>query len=340
MEQQADSGRKTALITGGSGQDGAYLTKLLLEKGCRVVITTRSAAPDRALDNLHRLGVTATGQVVVKTLALEDDKGVQAFLEALAPDEIYHLAGQSSVGRSFARPKETFTGTAVGCLNLLEAVRVLGLPVRFLNASSGDCFGDTGGMAATEDTLFQPRSPYAAAKAASFWQTRIYREAYGIHACSAILFNHESPLRPEQFVTGKIIHTVVDIAAGRASELRLGSIEIQRDWGWAPEYVEGMWKMVRQDEPEDCILATGKTFALREFVEQAFAFFGLNWRKYTVADSGLLRPADILIVRADPGRAARRLGWKAAFTMPDVVRRMIEDRLLHEPSASRVGLAE
>jgi GDPmannose 4,6-dehydratase len=325
METAASvSGRKTALITGGSGQDGAYLTSLLLKKGYFVVITTRSAEPETALANLHRLGPFERERVAIKTLSLEDDRAIVAFLESLAPDEIYHLAGQSSVGLSFARPKETFVSIAVSCQNLLEGLRVLGLPTRFFNASSGDCFGDTGGVAAIESTPFQPRSPYAIAKASSFWQTRTYREAYGVYACSALLFNHESPLRPECFVTGKIIQTVRDIAVGRASKLHLGNIDIQRDWGWAPEFVEGMWEMLQQDAPDDFILATGKTFALREFVEQAFACFGLDWRQYTISDPGLLRSVDVLISKADPVHAKQCLGWKAESAMPEIVRLMLE----------------
>jgi len=328
------SGRKKALITGGSGQDGAYLTNLLLAKGYSVVITTRGLDPVTALANLHRLGPFDGDQVEIKTLSFLDYKETVAFLEALAPDEIYHLAGQSSVGLSFAMPKETFASIAASCQNLLEALRVLGLPARFFNASSGDCFGDTGGVAATESTPFRPRSPYAVAKASSFWQTRTYSEAYGIYACSALLFNHESHLRPERFVTSKIIRTAMKIAAGCATELRLGNIDIQRDWGWAPEFVEGMWKMLQQDVPDNYILATGKTFALREFVEQAFAYFELDWQQYTVSDSGFLRPIDVLISRADPLHAEQHLGWKAESAMPDVVRLMIESELVLTGSPS------
>lgn len=336
MEKRVTTSGKTALITGGTGQDGAYLASLLLEKGYRVVITTRQADSAKALANLRRIGPPEMERVGVKTLFLQDFEEVLGFLERLAPDEIYNLAGQSSVGISFEKPRETFASIAVVCQNLLEAMRVLGLPSRLLNASSGDCFGDTGGVAATETTPFQPLSPYAVAKASAFWQVRTYREAYGMQACSGILFNHESPLRPEHFVTSKIIRTVVDIAAGRASELRLGNIDIQRDWGWAPEFVEGMWRMLQQDEPEDYILATGKTFALREFVKQAFALLGLDWHKHTVCDSsGLLRPTDILISKADPGKADRLLGWKARAAMPEVVQLMIEAELLHQSTAGK-----
>ena len=329
MKQVVATGEKTALITGGTGQDGVYLTRLLLEKGYRVVITTRRRSPPDSLADLHRLGSPQGAQVEVKTLLLEDFEAVLAFLEVLVPHEIYNLAGQSSVARSFAKPRETFTGITLGCQNLLEAVRVLGLPARFFNASSGDCFGDTAGVVAMENTPFHPLSPYAVAKASACWQTKTYRDAYGLHASSAILFNHESPLRPERFVTRKIIRAAVDIAAGCSSELCLGNLDIQRDWGWAPEFVEGMWRMLQQDEPDDYIFATGKTFALREFVVHAFTLLVLDWQKYTVADSGLLRPSDILVSRADPGKAERVLGWKARIAMPEVVRLMIEAELLH-----------
>lgn len=332
MEKTLATGQRTALITGGTGQDGAYLASLLLEKGYRVVITTRQADQGNALANLHRLGVAQGVEVI--TLFLQDFEEVFEVLKAFAPEEIYNLAGQSSVGLSFANPRETFAGIALGCQNLLEGVRVLGLPVRLFNASSGDCFGDTGGLAAKETSPFQPLSPYGVAKASAFWQVKAYREAYGMHVSSGILFNHESPLRPERFVTGKIIRTVVNIAAGLASELRLGNLDIQRDWGWAPEFVEGMWRMLQQDVPDDYILATGKTFTLREFVEQAFSLVGLDWQQYTLSDPGLLRPTDILISRGDPGKAEQRLKWKARVAMPDVVRLMVEAELLR---ASAMG---
>lgn len=322
--------RRKALIIGISGQDGAYLAKLLLDKGYEVVGTSRDAQT-ASFASLVRLGIRE--KVLVESMSLNDFRSVIQVLSKIEPDEIYNLAGQSSVWLSFQMPVETFESIGIGCLNLLESLRFLKLPAKLYNASSSECFGNTNGQPATESTPFHPRSPYATAKAAAFWQTANYREAYGLFACSGIFFNHESPLRPDRFVTRKIIKAVVEIADGRSSSLSLGNIDIQRDWGWAPEFVEGMWLMLQQDKPDDYILATGQTFALREFVEHAFSFFGLEWQKYTQSDSAFLRPTDILISRADPGKAAQCLGWKATVAMPDVVRLMIEAELHYESPA-------
>lgn len=322
--------QRKALIIGISGQDGAYLAKLLLAKGYEVVGTSRDAQT-ASFASLVRLGIR--DKVLVESMSLNDFRSVIQVLSKIEPDEIYNLAGQSSVWLSFQMPVETFESIGIGCLNLLESLRFLKLPAKLYNASSSECFGNTNGQPATESTPFHPRSPYATAKAAAFWQTANYREAYGLFACSGIFFNHESPLRPDRFVTRKIIKAVVEIAAGRSSSLSLGNIDIQRDWGWAPEFVEGMWLMLQQNKPDDYILATGQTFALREFVEYAFSFFGLEWQKYTQSDSAFLRPTDILISRADPGKAAQCLGWKATVAMPDVVRLMIEAELHDESPA-------
>ncbi len=313
-----------ALIIGISGQDGAYLARFLLDKGYEVVGTSRDARTV-SLANLDAVGVGR--KVRVESMALTDFPCVVDVLRKVRPDEIYNLAGQSSVGLSFELPLETFAGIALGSSNLLEAIRFLRLPVKLFNASSSECFGDIGDQPASEATPFQPRSPYASAKAAAFWQTANYRAAYGLFACSGILFNHESPLRSDRFVTRKIVKTVVEIAAGRASRLSLGNIDIRRDWGWAPEFVEGMWLMLQQDAPDDYILATGKSVALREFVEHAFAALGLDWRQYTVSDPALLRPTDLPVSRADAAKAERRLGWKAKVVMPEVAALMVEAEL-------------
>jgi len=312
---------KKALIIGISGQDGSYLGKLLLEKGYEVWGTSRDAQIS-FFGNLHRLGIRE--QVRVESMGLNDFRSVIQVLSKISPDEIYNLAGQTSVGFSFEQPVETFESITIGTLNLLEALRFLRLPAKLYNASSSECFGNTNGDAATETTPFRPRSPYAAAKAAAFWQTANYREAYGIFACSGILFNHESPLRPKRFVTQKIVKTAVDIAAGRCSELKLGNIDIARDWGWAPEYVEAMWLMLQQDEPEDYIVATGKTHSLRDFVKQVFAHLDLEWQQYTSSDSKFLRPTDIIISRAQPLKAERILNWRARSDMHDVARLMVD----------------
>ena len=312
---------KKALITGISGQDGAYLARLLLEKGYRVFGTSRDAAAS-PFSNLERLGLRE--RVELLTMPPHDPARVTALLEQLRPDEIYNLAGQSSVGLSFARPRETIADIVQSDLNLLEAVRVLALPTRIFNASSGECFGDTGGTPADETTPFNPNSPYASAKAASCWQTRVYRRAYGIFACSGLLYNHESPLRPEGFVTRKIIDGALNIAARRETRLTLGNIDIERDWGWAPEYVEAMWLMLQQEKPTDFVIATGHSYPLREFVATAFSLLGLDWREHTSSDPTLLRPGEAPICRADPSRAARVLGWRAKKTMPEVVAAMLK----------------
>jgi GDPmannose 4,6-dehydratase len=227
------------------------------------------------------------------------------------------------VGLSFQQPVETLESISVGTLNLLEAIRIVEQPIRFYNASSGECFGDTGGHAANEDTPFRPRSPYAVAKAAAFWEAANYREAYGLYACSGILYNHESPLRPERFVTRKIVASACRIADGNTERLHLGNLDIERDWGWAPEYVEAMWLMLQQDEPRDYVIATGKVSKLEDFGELAFREFGLNWKDHVETDPAFLRPTDLSRGLGDPSLAAKKLGWKARYAMPDVVRMMI-----------------
>ncbi len=319
--KQKTNSAKKALIIGISGQDGSFLSKLLLEKGYEVWGTSRDAQMS-SFRNLHQLCIR--NLVRVESMSLNDFRSVIQVLKKIAPDEIYNLAGQTSVGLSFEQPVETFESITIGTLNLLEALRFLKLPAKLYNASSSECFGNTNGDAATEQTPFRPRSPYAAAKAAAFWQTANYREAYEIFACSGILFNHESPLRPMRFVTQKIVKTAVDIANGRCTELKLGNIDIARDWGWAPEYVEAMWLMLQQDQPEDYIVATGKTYSLRDFVQQVFAHLNLDWQKYTSFDSDFLRPTDILISRANPSKAESRLGWCARYDMQDVARMMVD----------------
>jgi GDPmannose 4,6-dehydratase len=313
-----------ALIIGVSGQDGSYLANLLYKEGYEVWGTSRDAQIS-SFRNLHQFGIRE--QVRVESMSLNDFRSVIQVLSKITPNEIYNLAGQTSVGLSFEQPMETFESITIGTLNLLEALRFLKLPARLYNASSSECFGNTNGDAATETTPFRPRSPYAAAKAAAFWQTANYREAYGIFACSGILFNHESPLRPERFVTQKIVKTAVNIASGRASELKLGNIDIERDWGWAPEYVEAMWLMLQQDRPDDYVVATGKTYSLRDFVQQVFSHLNLDWQQYTSNDSGLLRPTDILISKAEPSKAYRFLGWRAGHEMHDVARMMVDAEL-------------
>ena len=312
---------RRALICGVSGQDGAYLARHLLSKGYEVVGTSRDAGMS-SFRNLKRLGID--GRIQVESMALTDFRSVFQALRKTQADEVYNLAGQSSVGLSFQQPVETLESIALGTLNLLEAIRLVERPIRFYNAGSSECFGDTHGVAATEETPFRPRSPYAVAKSAAFWEVSNYREAYGIFACSGILYNHESPLRPERFVTRKVVAAACRIATGSTEKLHLGDVSIERDWGWAPEYVEAMWMMLQADEPADYVIATGEVHSLENFVDLAFRQVGLEWREHVVLDSSLLRPTDLRRGLGDPSLAARKLGWRARSKMPDVVRMMVE----------------
>lgn len=312
---------RTALIFGVSGQDGAYLAQFLLGRGYEVVGASRDAQSG-AFSNLERLGIRDKVRMV--SVALNDFRSVLHVLRQVRPDEAYNLAGQSSVALSFEQPVETLESISVGTLNLLEGIRFLNQPVRLYNAGSGECFGDTADSAADENSAFRPRSPYAVAKAAAFWEVANYREAYGLYACSGIVFNHESPLRPERFVTQKIVHAACRIADGRQKLLKLGDLSIKRDWGWAPEYVDAMWRMLQRERPSDYVLATGQTNSLEDFVAEAFRIVGLDWRAHVEVDRSLLRPTELKVGRANPERARKELGWSADAKMRDVVRRMVE----------------
>jgi len=226
------------------------------------------------------------------------------------------------VGLSFDQPVETLESHAVATLNLLESLRFMKLPARFYSAGSSECFGDTGGAAANEETPFRPRSPYGVAKATAFWEVANYREAYGLFACTGILFNHESPLRPERFVTQKIVRSAARIASGSGERLRLGNLDVARDWGYAPEYVQAMHLMLQASDPQDYVIATGVTHTLERFVAMAFDHFGLDWREHVDTDSGLFRPSDIRISRGDPSRALARLAWEAKTGLHGVVTSM------------------
>lgn len=315
-----DEKPKKALIVGVSGQDGAYLAKFLLGKGYEVYGTSRDAQTS-SFRNLGRLGIR--DRVHTESMAPNDFRSVLQTLVKVDPDELYNLAGQSSVGLSFQQPVETLESISIGTLNFLEVIRFLERPIRFYNAGSSECFGDTGGAAADEMTPFRPRSPYAVAKAAAFWEVANYREAYGLFVCSGILFNHESPLRPERFVTRKIVASACRIAGGSEEILRLGDISIARDWGWAPEYVEAMWLMLQQDQPDDFVIATGQTHTLEEFAACVFSSLGLDWREHVVTKPSLFRPTDISVSRGNPAKARERLGWLAQYRMADVVKMMV-----------------
>lgn len=318
---------KKALICGISGQDGSYLARLLLEKQYEVFGTSRDAQVSQ-FSNLARLGIR--DRIHFLSMAVNDFRSVLQVLNQVQPDEIYNLAGQSSVGLSFDQPLETVESIAIGTFNLLEAIRFTKRPIKFYNACTSECFGDTEKMAADESTPFRPRSPYAIAKAAAFWAVLNYCDAYDLFACSGILFNHESPLRPERFVTKKIIATACRISRGSKEKLRLGNITIRRDWGWAPEYVVAMWMMLQQNKPDTYIIATGETYSLEKFTETAFTYLDLDWKEHTVIDSHLLRPADIAVGRANPRKAAEGFGWQANHKMGHVVKMMIDAELANE----------
>ncbi len=317
---EGERSAQRALICGVSGQDGAYLARFLLAKGYEVFGTSRDAQMS-GFENLRRLGIHE--RVNFESMAVTDFRSVLQAIRKTMPTEIYNLAGQSSVSLSFQQPVETLESIGLGTLNLLEAMRFIDSPVRFYNAGSSESFGDTGGVAATEETPFRPRSPYAVAKAAAFWEVANYREAYGLFACSGILYNHESPLRPARFVTRKVVAAASRIAAGSSESLRLGNLDVERDWGWAPEYVEAMWLMLQQEKPGDYVIATGEYNRLSDFVELAFREVGLDWKNHVVLDPAFFRPTDLRRGLGDPSLAEERLGWKAKFRMKDVVRMMV-----------------
>lgn len=311
---------KVALVCGVSGQDGTYLAKLLLDKGYEVWGTSRDA-PGASFRNLEILGI----RNMIRTISLvpEDFRTVFLAIKKSRPDEIYYLAGQSSVGLSFEQPAETIQSTVLGVLNVLEACRLVDHPIRLYHAGSSECFGETHGQPADETTPFKPSSPYAVAKASAHWLLDNYRNAYGVYACTGILFNHESPLRPARFVTQKIITTAQRIADGSREKLQLGRLDIQRDWGWAPEYVDAMWRMLQQDTAGDYVIATGQTHSLEEFVATTFQYLGLDWIQHVQQVPELLRPTDPLVIAGNPQKAYAELDWKAHKTMPEIIAAML-----------------
>ena len=316
---------KSALVCGVSGQDGAYLAKLLCDRNYRVIGTTRDVS-DANLFRLEALGIA--GAVEPIELDLGDFSATLAILSETQPDEVYALASQSSVGRSFEAPDETLTSIVQGTQNLLEALRMIGPGPRLFHASSSECFGDLNGVAARENTPFRPRSPYGAAKAWAHHMVATYRESYGLFMANGILFNHESPLRSARFVTRKVTQAARRIASGRAERLQLARVDVVRDWGWAPEYVEAMWLMLQQSEPEDFVLATGESRPLSDFVAAAFAALGLDWRDHVDSQPARGRPSDPVWSGGDPSRAAEELGWRAHTLMPQVARLMAESEAM------------
>lgn len=310
---------KTALICGVGGQDGAYLAQFLLSRGYRVVGTSRDAHSGRH-HNLAALGIH--GQVGIESMAVNDFRSVLQVLAKIRPNEIYNLAGQSSVSLSFEQPVETLESIGTGTLNLLEGIRFLDPSMRLYSAGSSECFGNTGQAPADESTPFRPRSPYAVAKACAANLVANYREAYQLFACTGLLFNHESPLRPRRFVTRKIVEAAYRIHAGLESHVTLGNLDISRDWGWAPDYVEAMWLLLQRETPLDVVIATGRTVSLEYFVKSAFGYFQLDWKRHVLQDKALLRPSDIAYSAANIALATTELGWTARHSVDDVVRSM------------------
>lgn len=316
--------QKKAVIIGISGQDGGYLALQLLKKGYLVYGTSRDVEAC-SFDSLRALGIIE--KINLCSLSLTDFRSVLENLTKIEPDEVYNLAAQSSVRMSFEQPTETLESISVATLNILEVLRFAGLKAKFYNACSSECFGNTNGFAANEETPFRPRSPYAVAKAAAFWKVTTYRESYGLFACSGILFNHDSPLRPERFVTQKIVVSAVRIKKGLQNKLHLGDLSISRDWGWAPDYVDAMWRMLQQKQPEDFVIATGVANRLEEFVETVFSSLNLNWRDHVIRDHSLDRPSDLQSSLGDASKAKTTLGWCATKYMHEVASLMVKHQI-------------
>jgi len=311
--------QKTALITGVTGQDGSYLAEFLLEKGYRVVGMVRRTSTV----NFDRIKHVQDHIEIVQGDLL-DQSSLMEIIRAYQPDEVYNLAAQSFVPTSFSQPVLTGEFTALGVTRLLEAIRHVKPDARFYQASSSEMFGKVVEVPQRETTPFYPRSPYGVAKVYGHWITVNYRESYGMFACSGILFNHESPRRGLEFVTHKVTHAAARIKLGLQRELRLGNLEARRDWGYAGDYVRGMWLMLQQDQPDDYVLATGETHSVRELCEVAFGHVGLDWRDYVVVDPKHYRPAEVDLLIGDASKARRVLGWEPSVNFEQLVRMMVD----------------
>ena len=316
---------KRAFITGITGQDGSYLAELLLLKGYEVhgLIRRASTFNTARIDHLYLDSHNPDAKMFLHYGDLSDGARLVSLLGELKPDEVYNLAAQSHVRVSFDEPEHTGDTTGVGCMRMLEAVRMSGIHTRFYQASSSEMFGASP-PPQNEETQFYPRSPYGAAKVYSYWVTKNYREAYGMFAVNGILFNHESPRRGETFVTRKITRAVARIKAGLESEIYLGNLDSIRDWGYAAEYVEGMWRMLQVDEPDDFVLATGGNFTVRDFLETAFTHAGLNWEDHVKFDERYLRPTEVDALVGDASKAEAKLGWKATVDTGELARIMVD----------------
>ena len=316
---------KKAIITGITGQDGSYLAELLLSKGYEVhgLIRRSSTFNTDRIDHIYQDPHEQNQRLVLHYADLTDGSRLVTLLNEIQPDEVYNLAAQSHVRVSFDEPEYTGDVTGLGTIRLLEAIRALGLTTRFYQASSSEMFGATP-PPQNEDTPFYPRSPYGVAKVYSFWITKNYREAYGLFATNGILFNHESPRRGDTFVTRKITRAVARIAAGEQSELFMGNLDSVRDWGYAPEYVDAMWRMLQHDTPEDFVVATNTAFTVRDFLELSFGHVGLDWEKYVKFDERYIRPTEVDSLIGDPTKAKDLLGWEAKVHTPRLAQIMVD----------------
>ncbi len=330
---------KKAFITGVNGQDGSYLAELLLAKGYEVhgLIRRSSSFNTQRLDDIYRDPHEAGVRFLMHYGDLSDSGSMINLIRNLEPDEIYHLGAQSHVKVSFEIPESTADATAMGAIRILEAIRASGVQTRFYQASSSEMYG-AAPAPQNEETPFHPRSPYGVSKVFGYWVTVNYREAYGMFACNGILFNHESIRRGETFVTRKITRAVARIKAGLQDKLYLGNLEAKRDWGYAPEYVEAMWLMLQQDQPEDFVIATGETHTVKEFVELAFDRVGLDWKPHVEIDPRYFRPAEVDTLLGDPSKARKKLGWSATTSFEDLVALMVDAdiQLLEDERAGRL----
>ena len=308
-----------ALITGVTGQDGSYLAELLLDKGYEVAGMVRRSSTVSFERIAHLMD-----RVELVSGDLLDQLSMVETLRSFEPDEVYNLAAQSFVQTSFSQPVLTGETTALGVTRFLDAVRLVDPSIRYYQASSSEMFGKAAEVPQTETTPFHPRSPYGVAKVYGHWITVNYRESYGLHASSGMLFNHESPRRGLEFVTRKISHGAARIALGQESELRLGNLDAKRDWGFAGDYVEAMWRMLQQDEPDDFVVCTGETHSVREFCQVAFGHLGLDWEAHVVIDERFIRPAEVDLLVGDASRAAKVLGWSPTVNFEELVTMMVE----------------
>jgi GDPmannose 4,6-dehydratase len=323
-----------ALITGITGQDGSYLAELLLAKGYEVhgIIRRASSFNTGRIDHLYQDPHINGVRLFLHYGDISDSTSLIKLLYRIQPNEIYHLGAQSHVRVSFDIPEYTGDVTGLGTVRILEAVRETGLETKFYQASSSEMFGKAREIPQRETTPFYPRSPYGAAKVYAYWTTVNYREAHGLYACNGILFNHESPRRGETFVTRKITRAVAQIKAGFQDKLYLGNLDARRDWGYAKEYVEAMWLMLQQDQPEDYVIATGESHSVAEFLEEAFSYAGLDWRNHVEIDERYFRPTEVDVLVGDPGKAKRELGWQAKTTFTELVHLMVNADMATENS--------